>query len=50
LGNRDYVELPNKQSSPSRKYDSAVDQILNPSIFVVFKDSSAYPAYLISVI
>ena len=32
----------------ARKYDSVVDDEANPSMFIVFKDSSAYPSYLIS--
>ena len=31
-----------------QKYDSTVDKLKNPRMFVVFKDSSAYPSYLIS--
>ena len=31
-----------------RKYDSVVDDEANPSMFIVFKDSSVYPSYLIS--
>ena len=38
---------PNSGETP-RKYDSTVDKLKNPTKFVVFKDSSAYPSYLIS--
>ena len=31
-----------------KKYDSTVNDENNPSIFVVFKDSSVYPKYLIT--
>ena len=30
------------------KYDSAVDQLSDPSIFVIFSDTQVYPQYLIS--
>ncbi|XP_076816902.1 protein mono-ADP-ribosyltransferase PARP14-like [Clavelina lepadiformis] len=32
----------------NRAFDSVVDDVKAPSIFVVFKDSSAYPSYLIT--
>ena len=30
-----------------QQYDSLVDNISNPSIFVVFPDAAAYPEYII---
>ncbi|GAQ84500.1 hypothetical protein KFL_001920010 [Klebsormidium nitens] len=36
------------QTGAESRYDSAVDNIGAPSIFVVFKDFQAYPTYLIS--
>ena len=35
---------PNNGGNP---YDSAVDNVANPTWFVVFKDGQAYPEYLI---
>jgi len=31
-------------------YDSVVDNMANPGIFVVFSDNHAYPEYLITVL
>lgn len=28
-------------------YDSVVDDVNNPTMYVVFKDTSAYPAYIV---
>ena len=41
---------PDKPNSgtPPRKYDSTVNDTAKPTIFVVFKDSSVYPKYLIT--
>ena len=35
-------------NNPNVLYDSVVDNIANPSIFVVFYDAQAYPEYLIT--
>lgn len=35
-------------SDPTDTYDSVVDQIPNPQIFVVFYDWQCYPEYLIT--
>ena len=32
----------------SALYDSVVDNVRSPSMFVIFKDNQAYPEYLIS--
>jgi len=32
----------------NRLYDSVVDRMVKPTLFVVFKDSSVYPTYLIT--
>ncbi|KAL0189690.1 hypothetical protein M9458_016789, partial [Cirrhinus mrigala] len=34
--------------APDHLYDSVVDNMLNPSMFVVFHDCQAYPDYLIT--
>ena len=41
---------PNKPNTQDRKYDSVVDDVENPTIFVVFKDTSSYPHYLVTYI
>jgi hypothetical protein len=38
--------LPEK--SPGVLYDSAVDDVSNPSIFVVFADYHMYPEYIVT--
>lgn len=38
----------NPASDPTDTYDSVVDQIPNPQIFVVFYDWQCYPEYLIT--
>ena len=48
LGNSSMIVPPPKDySRPEILYDSVVDNISNPSIFVVFYDSQCYPEYLI---
>ena len=48
-GNSDMVMPPPRDPSrPEVLYDSVVDQISNPSIFVVFYDNQCYPEYLIT--
>jgi poly [ADP-ribose] polymerase 10/14/15 len=37
--------LPNK---PDANYDSVVDNVANPSMFVIFHDAQSYPEYLIT--
>lgn len=32
----------------NEKFDSVVNSLIGPSIFVVFKDASVYPIYIIS--
>ncbi|KAM4605807.1 protein mono-ADP-ribosyltransferase PARP10 [Discoglossus pictus] len=40
--------LPDTTGEALRRYDSLVDSALNPSIFVIFNDTQAYPQYLIT--
>ena len=48
-GDPSYVSPPPIGFSTSfRKYDSVVDNMQAPEIFVVFKDTSVYPLYLIT--
>ncbi|XP_071602678.1 protein mono-ADP-ribosyltransferase PARP14-like isoform X2 [Heliangelus exortis] len=39
---------PRNPAEPYDLYDSVVDNIENPSMFVIFSDTQAYPAYLIT--
>jgi len=49
VGKPDILVAPKKNSAnPTDTYDSVVDQIPDPSIFVVFRDYRSYPEYLIS--
>ena len=50
VGNETMKAPPEKPNcgETARKYDSTVDNAEEPSIFVVFKDSSVYPNYLIT--
>uniref|UniRef100_A0A8C5MTE4 Poly [ADP-ribose] polymerase n=1 Tax=Leptobrachium leishanense TaxID=445787 RepID=A0A8C5MTE4_9ANUR len=47
LGNWRCVEPP-KTEDPNIRYDTTVDDVDNPTIFVVYHDYVAYPKYLIS--
>jgi poly [ADP-ribose] polymerase 10/14/15 len=40
-------EPPLKPGSTVMRYDSTVDDVNKPEIFVVFHDADAYPEYLI---
>ncbi|KAG7241535.1 hypothetical protein INR49_025440 [Caranx melampygus] len=42
------VPPPLNDQQPHDRYDSVVDRIDNPSMYVVFHDSQAYPDYLIT--
>nr|XP_039267038.1 protein mono-ADP-ribosyltransferase PARP14-like [Styela clava] len=48
-GNQNILAPPQRQSNIKNDlYDSVVDNVMNPSIFVIFKDASAYPTYRIT--
>ncbi|XP_070832442.1 poly(ADP-ribose) polymerase family member 14-related sequence 1 isoform X2 [Chaetodon trifascialis] len=47
-GTQNMVVPPAKDATSTRKYDSVVDNVARPSMFVIFHDSQAYPEYLIS--
>jgi len=47
VGRRDMIEPPQRPDTKCR-YDSVTDDANNPKIFVVFKDTQAYPEYLVS--
>ena len=42
------VPPPKDPSRPEILYESVVDNLANPSIFVVFSDAQCYPEYLIT--
>ena len=48
-GHKNYKDSPSKNdpSNPALRYDSVVDNVNTPGIFVVFEDAKAYPKYLI---
>ena len=46
-GNLTSSPLKNDPSNAALRYDSVVDNVKNPSMFVVFSDTQAYPKYLI---
>ena len=49
LGNPSMIVPPPKDPSrPDVLHDSAVDQLQNPNIFVIFFDNQCYPEYLIT--
>lgn len=49
LGQRDMKVPPHRSGGQSHDtYDSVVDAIINPSMYVVFHDNQAYPEYLIT--
>uniref|UniRef100_A0A8C4X846 Protein mono-ADP-ribosyltransferase PARP12-like n=1 Tax=Erpetoichthys calabaricus TaxID=27687 RepID=A0A8C4X846_ERPCA len=46
-GKSSYVRPPSKDGGDAFFYDSCVDNILNPSIYVVFEKHQIYPEYVI---
>ncbi|KAM3832885.1 protein mono-ADP-ribosyltransferase PARP12-like isoform 2-T2 [Vipera latastei] len=46
-GKASYVRPPPKSNQSNGFYDSCVDDVLNPSIFVIFEKYQIYPAYII---
>ncbi|KAM9804519.1 poly(ADP-ribose) polymerase family member 14-related sequence 1 [Neosynchiropus ocellatus] len=43
-----HMKVPPAKTNSSQKYDSVVNDMQNPAMFVIFHDSQAYPEYLIS--
>ncbi|XP_034742022.1 poly(ADP-ribose) polymerase family member 14-related sequence 1 isoform X2 [Etheostoma cragini] len=48
LGQQHMIEPPAKTANSVQKYDSVVDNVARPSMFVIFHDNHAYPEYLIT--
>ena len=48
IGNSNCITPPPKSVNGLELYDSVVDNVKNPSIFVIFADAQAYPDYLIT--
>ncbi|CAI5656800.1 unnamed protein product [Oreochromis niloticus] len=48
LGQQDMIVPPAKGPASTDLYDSVVDNLTNPTMFVVFHDAQAYPEYLIT--
>jgi len=49
-GEHGFKDTPLKPNSQVLRYDSVVNNVQNPGIFVIFRDSQAYPEYLITFI
>ncbi|KAM6978444.1 poly(ADP-ribose) polymerase family member 14-related sequence 1 [Tautogolabrus adspersus] len=48
VGQQNMITPPAKGAVSFQKYDSVVDNIARPTMFVVFHDTQAYPEYLIT--
>ena len=48
VGKQDFIDAPLKPNSQVLRYDSVVNNVQNPMVFVIFKDAQAYPEYLIT--
>nr|XP_008169367.1 protein mono-ADP-ribosyltransferase PARP12-like [Chrysemys picta bellii] len=46
-GSNNYLRPPPRPNNPNSFYDSCVDSLVNPSIFVIFEKHQIYPAYII---
>lgn len=49
FGGSGTVAPPSKRSNPHAFYDSVVDNVTNPSVFVIFNSLQTYPEYLIKL-
>ncbi|XP_056145432.1 poly(ADP-ribose) polymerase family member 14-related sequence 1 [Lampris incognitus] len=47
-GKNGMIVPPPKRSNDIQQYDSVVDNEANPSMFIIFHDSQAYPEYLLT--
>lgn len=48
LGKQGMIAPPPKSPGSIELYDSVVDNVQNPSMFIIFHDTQAYPEYLIT--
>ncbi|XP_048372109.1 zinc finger CCCH-type antiviral protein 1-like isoform X2 [Sphaerodactylus townsendi] len=48
VGHSTYNRPPSKSSDGTNCYDSCVDRMMDPSIYVIFEKHQIYPAYVIS--
>lgn len=48
MGNSSYTRPPSKDGGDTIFYDSCVNDVHNPSIFVIFEKHQIYPEYLIT--
>ncbi|NWX45003.1 PAR12 polymerase, partial [Steatornis caripensis] len=46
-GNPEYLRPPPRPGNSNRLYDSCVDDLTDPSIFVIFEKHQIYPAYIL---
>ncbi|NXW54413.1 PAR12 polymerase, partial [Eurystomus gularis] len=46
-GNPEYLRPPPRADNSNRLYDSCVDDLTDPSIFVIFEKHQIYPAYIL---
>ena len=47
-GEREYIAAPPKNAT--QRYDSVVNQMRDPYVFVVFDDAAAYPDYILKFV
>lgn len=47
-GRQGLITPPPKPTGPSDQYDSVTDNVMKPSMFVIFSDFQAYPEFLIT--
>ena len=50
LGDSSYKVPPLLSSGSEQRYDSVVNDVNSPGMFVVFKDASVYPLYLVTYV
>ena len=48
LGAKDMVGKPAMNAEGTQRYDCTVNDMDNPSIFVIYADEQAYPDYLVT--
>ncbi|NXX38338.1 PAR12 polymerase, partial [Tricholaema leucomelas] len=46
-GKPEYLRPPSRATNSNRLYDSCVDDLTDPSIFVIFEKHQIYPAYIL---